>query len=112
MVLDLMDDPAELKQTPWRTVLRVPPATAGVVNPVVPYFNEWHQYPDSPTAIYVTSGPQIDYWSSTGQVDYIGSNRGDFVWQGYRWRLGGKVTSPEGLQEVAIYDGAKLFRCV
>lgn len=110
MVVDLMDDPAELKQTPWRTVLRLSPPAAGVVNPVITYFETWHFYPDTPTAIYITSGPQIDYWSYTGSPDYVGSNRGDFIWQGYRWHVGGKVSSPEGLKEVSLYDGAKLFR--
>ena len=116
IAVDLLDDPAELAGTPWRTVLRMSAgdqAQGGKldgVNPVVSYFTKWHSYPDNPNRIFVTDGPEIDYWSMIGPRDYGGDNRGDFVWQNLRWRVGGKVRSEAGLKEVVIYDGDKIFR--
>jgi len=117
LVIDLMDDPTELKQTPWRTVLRINPKPEMVdggmldgVNPILTFWSLWHAYPDIPTRIYITDGPVIDYWSLDGTRDYEGANKGDFVWQNLRFRVGGKVHSDAGLKEVDIYDGSKLFR--
>ncbi len=122
VVVDLLDDPAQLAQTPWRTVLPMTSSDTIVpgcygdsgkldgVNPVAAYFSQWHFWPDNPTRIYVTAGPQIDYWSLVGPRNYEFNNRGDFVWQNYRWRVGGKVRSTAGLRAVAVYDGARLVR--
>jgi len=117
LAIHLMDDPAQLGQTRWRTVLRLPTEggglIAGTVKPeslVSDYFSLWHFYPDNPSAIYLTSGPQIESWSYTGPRDYEGSSPGDFVWQNHRWVLHGRVTSDVGLSEVAVYDGPQLFR--
>lgn len=117
LVIDMMDDPAELKQTPWRTVVRVNPGPQQTnegmldgVNPIVAFWTLWHWYPDTPTRIYITNGPVIDSWTLDGSRDYEGSNRGDFVWQNLRFREGGKVSSDVGLKELDVYDGTKLFR--
>lgn len=116
LAVDLLDRPEQLAQTPWRTVVRLAGGEELIggksedANPVAMYFSAWHFYPDNPTRIYVTDGPEIDYWSFLGPRDYEGSNRGDFVWQNLRWRVGAKVRSAAGLQEVAVYDGSRLFR--
>ncbi|MHB9025761.1 MAG: hypothetical protein ACYC7E_16595 [Armatimonadota bacterium] len=117
LAITLMDSPSDLAKTAWRTVLRFPAQgtlVGGVaINPATKirdYFSEWHFYPDNPSKIYVTSGPEIELWCFTGHRDYGGDNRGDFVWQNYRWQLRGKVSSKIGLKEVCVYDGPVLFR--
>jgi hypothetical protein len=83
VVVDLLDEPAQLAQTPWRTVLRMNAGDQAVagrldgLNPVATYFTQWNFYPDNPTRIYATDGPQIDYWSFVGGRDYEGANRGE-----------------------------------
>ena len=77
---------------------------------IAAYWNDWHFYPDNPTHIYITSGPEIVRWSCAGPGDYGGENRGDFVWQNLRWKVRGEVKSAVGLTEVAVYDGPELFR--
>jgi len=108
LVLDLMDDPSGLDATPWHTLLRLPGAGASGER-VRDYFNTWHFYPDNPSRISITSGPEIQ-WSYTGPRDYEGGSRGDFVWQNYRWILNGKVRSAAGLANIEVYDGTQLFR--
>lgn len=117
MVIDLMSDPSELSQTPWHTVLCINPGHDAVgagdlpgPNPVLSYFNLWHFFPDDPMRIYITSGPKVDYWTRIGPDDYNLDTNGDFVWQNYRCRLGGSVSSDVGLKEVALYDGNDLYR--
>jgi hypothetical protein len=117
LAFDLMDNPAQLDKSTWRTVLRLPAAGGNVISGALEqnskirdYFSLWHFYPDNPAAAYVTSGPEIAYWGYTGNRDYGGDNNGDFVWQNQRWVLRGVVKSAVGLQEVAVYDGTKLFR--
>ncbi|MGB2821168.1 MAG: hypothetical protein WBF17_09315, partial [Phycisphaerae bacterium] len=117
LVIDLMDDPAQLGSSGWRTVLRLPkaggPIIGGSLRPesrIRDYFNCWHHYPDNPGKIYVTCGPAIESWSYVGPRDYEGNLKGDFVWQNYRWRLRGVVSSPAGLKEVVVHDGMDVFR--
>ncbi|MCC6578890.1 MAG: hypothetical protein IT440_00480 [Phycisphaeraceae bacterium] len=116
LAVDLLDDPAQLAQTPWRTVMNMKTGDHTVsgmldgANPVASYLSHWNFYPDNPTRIHITEGPMIDYWSMNASRDYEASSRGDFVWQNYRWRVGGKVRSETGLKDVAIYDGTRLFR--
>jgi len=118
LALDLLDNPAQLDQSAWRTVLRLPAQgegklIAGAVTQATKlrdYFSIWHGYPENPAVPYITSGPEIAYWGFTGSRDYEGDNKGDFVWQNQRWMLRGVVKSPVGLQEVDIYDGVTLFR--
>ena len=117
LALNLIGDPAQLAQTKWKTILRMPEAggytVSGRLNPdtkFLQYFNNWNYYPDSPNKIYVSSGPAIESWCFIGPRDYGGDNKGDFVWQNNRWVLHGRVTSPVGLQEVDVYDGERLFR--
>lgn len=117
LAIDLMDDPAQLGASGWRTVLRLPQAGGGLIGgrveaatKVRDYFAMWHQYPDNPTKIYVTAGPDIESWTYVGPRDYEGNTPGDFVWQNYRWRLRGKVRAEGGLREVVVYDGPTLFR--
>jgi hypothetical protein len=117
LVIDLMDDPAQLGRSRWRTVLTLPQKGGSIIGgalkaerKVRDYFDIWHTYPDNPVKPQVTSGPRIDTWSHVGPRDYEGSTRGDFVWQNYRWVLHGQASSPVGLREVAVYDGARLFR--
>ncbi|MGD0090096.1 MAG: hypothetical protein ABSE73_09260 [Planctomycetota bacterium] len=119
LALSFCDDPAQLAAANWRTVVRMP-KTADTVSVVGgqlegasklgAYFNTWHFYPDNPTRIYVTSGPEIERWSQAGPRDYEGNNQGDFVRQGLRWNVYGKVKSEAGLRSVTIYDGPGLFR--
>ncbi len=117
LVIDLMDDPAQLGSSGWRTVLRLPATGGGIIggslraeSRVRDYFNCWHHYPDNPGKIYVTAGPEIESWSYVGPRDYEGNLKGDFVWQNYRWRLRGVASSPAGLKEVVVYDGTEVFR--
>ncbi|MCY3017842.1 MAG: hypothetical protein NTW87_02260 [Planctomycetota bacterium] len=119
LALEFCDDPAKLTAAKWRTVVRLP-KTAGTVSVVggplegaskiAAYFNTWHFYPDNPTRIYVTSGPEIERWSQAGPRDYEGNNNGDFVRQSLHWNVYGKVKSEVGLRCVTIYDGPELFR--
>lgn len=110
--LNLITDPARIASSPWRTVLT--PATPDRLDaqptPVAAYLSSWHFYPDNPTSIYITDGPRIDNWSFAGPRDYEGANHGDFVWQNFRWRVYGKVSSDAGLKEVVIHDGPRVFR--
>ncbi|OPZ82123.1 MAG: hypothetical protein BWY76_02811 [bacterium ADurb.Bin429] len=117
LAIDLLDDPAQLDASAWRTVLRLPAqggrTVSGQVNGPTKfrdYFSLWHYYPDNPSAIYVTNGPVIERWCFTGPRDYGGDNNGWFVWQNLRWALRGNVSSPAGLKEVAVYDGPRLYR--
>ena len=117
LALDLMDDPAQLQATPWQTILRFPakggrPAAAApdAGDRIRDYFSAWHFYPDNPSPIAITSGPRIESWGYVGPRDYEGNSPGDYVWQNHRWALRGKVSSPVGLKEVAVYDGPRLFR--
>lgn len=118
LAITLLDSPAQLKKTVWRTVLCLPAKGGKTVDGVSlkagsriqDYFNLWHFYPDNPVAIYASNGPEIAYWGYRGPRDYEGSNKGNFVWQNYRWQLKGVVKSSVGLKELAIYDGPNLFR--
>lgn len=118
VVVDLMDDPVQLGRSGWRTVLRLPEQGGAVIGPeplgkdtqVRDYFNGWRFYPDNPTKIYITSGPEIESWCYVGPRDYEGNTAGDFVWQNYRWLVRGRTGAAAGLKEVAIYDGEALFR--
>jgi hypothetical protein len=117
LAIDLMDDPSQLSSSRWRTVLRLPAAGGQLIGArlelgtkVADYFNAWHHYPDNPTKLYITSGPQIKSWCYVGPRDYEGNLRGDFVWQNYRWRLRGAVSSAVGLKEVVVLDGTEPFR--
>ena len=107
LALDLMDDPAQLGTSNWRTVLKLKPNEAAKMSS---FWNTWHFYPSYPNNIYITQGPQIASWSFVGTRDYGSDNRGDFVWQSLRWQVQGKVNSDVGLREVAVYDGPTLFR--
>ncbi len=117
LALDLMDDPAQLDASTWRTVLCLQAEGGRIVSGQIAgptkfrdYFALWHYYPDNPSAIYVTNGPVIERWCYTGPRDYGGDNDGWFVWQNLRWALRGTVSSPAGLREVAVYDGPRLYR--
>lgn len=117
VVVDLMDDPAQIGRSGWRTVLRLPRGGGNLISgkvtekdKIAQYWNMWHFYPDNPTRIYITSGPEIESWCYTGPRDYSGNLRGDFVWQDYRWLVHGKVTSAVGLKEVVVLDGGAPFR--
>jgi len=117
LAIHLMDDPAQLDAVSWRTVLRLPTEGGGLIagtvraDRLVPdYFSLWHFYPDNPSAIYITSGPEIESWCYAGPRDYEGNSPGDFVWQNHRWVLHGRVTSDAGLAEVVVRDGPELFR--
>ena len=117
LAIEHIDSPGELGQAKWRTVLRMPKEGAGVIGgtlreetKIAGYWNMWHFYPDNPSKIFISSGPSIDSWCYFGPRDYEGNQRGDFVWQGLRWVLRGRVSSGVGLAEVAVYDGEELFR--
>ncbi len=111
LAIELMDDPAQLADLRWQTVLRLPPAAPDAAeSPVPAYFNQRQFYPANPVRIHITEGPDIVDWSFVGTRDYEGNNRGDFVWQNYRWLVRGTVASEVGLHEVAVYDGPHLFR--
>ncbi len=117
LAIEHIDSPAELAHAKWRTVLRMPEEGASVIGgtlreetKIAGYWNMWHFYPDNPSKIYITSGPSIDSWSYFGPRDYEGNQRGDFVWQGLRWVLRGKVSSDVGLAAVTVHDGEELFR--
>jgi hypothetical protein len=103
LVINRMDDPAQLDLTKWRTVLRLPARGGDIIGQrlgpdtkIADYFNEWHHYPDNPSKLFVTSGPEIETWRYTGPRDYEGSLPGEFVWQNYRWILNGRVRSAVG----------------
>lgn len=108
LAFDLLDDPSRLDVTPWKTVLHFRGAGA-TGEKVRDFFNTWHFYPDDPSSATITTGPEIE-WSFTGPRDYEGGNRGDFVWENYRWILRGKVKAAAGLAKVEVYDGQQLFR--
>lgn len=119
LALELMDDPGQMSASLWRTVIRTGKTgsqeVAGVgdskmTNEIADYWNTWHLFPDNPTRIYITAGPQIDNWSFVGPRDYEGKNKGDFVWQNLRWRVYGQASSDVGLKSVQIFDGRELFR--
>ena len=117
LVIDLMSDPAQLARSNWRTFIRFPsshPPVAGEAprpgSKIRDYFNQWQLFADDPVRLSISSGPRIEDWSFAGPRDYAGPIDGDFVWQNYRWILRGRVSSPVGLAEVAIYDGPALFR--
>lgn len=118
VVIDLMDSPAQLGASGWQTVLRLPVHGGQLVGgrklssstPIQDYFDQWHFYPDNPSKIFVTQGPEIESWCYAGPRDYEGTTPGDFVWQNYRWQLRGRVKSAAGLREVAVYDGPTPFR--
>lgn len=118
LVIDLMDDPAQLGRSGWRTVLRLPEKGGAVIGDealgaetkIRDYFNGWRFYPDNPAKISITSGPDIESWGYTGPRDYEGNSPGDFVWQNYRWVLHARITSAVGLKEVTITDGEEPFR--
>ncbi len=117
LALNLIDNPAKLAQTKWKTILRMPEqggyTVSGRLDPetkFIQYFNNWNYYPDSPNKIYVSSGPAIESWCFIGPRDYGGDNQGDFVWQNNRWVLRGRVSSEVGLEEILVYDGERIFR--
>ncbi len=117
LALNLIGDPAQLAQTKWKTILRMPEQGGYTVGgrldadtKFIQYFNNWNYYPDSPNKIYVSSGPAIESWCFVGPRDYGGDSKGDFVWQNYRWVLRGKASSPVGLREITVYDGERPFR--
>ena len=117
LAVTLLDDPAQLEKEAWRTVLCLPENGGDIISghlgkdsKLRDYFNLWHFYPNNPSANYVTSGPQINYWGYCGPRDYEGNSPGDFVWQNYRWQLKGRVSSAVGLKEIRVYDGPELFR--
>ncbi len=117
LAVTLMDDPAQLDADPWRTVLCLPEngGALGIGHiskerKIRDYFNLWHFYPNNPSSNYISDGPQIDYWGYCGPRDYEGNSPGDFVWQNYRWKLQGRVSSTVGLKEICVYDGPALFR--
>ncbi len=117
LAIDLLDNPAQLDASVWRTVLRLPAQGGNTISGKISaetkfrdYFSLWHYYPDNPSRIYVTNGPEIERWCYTGSRDYGGDNPGWFVWQNLRWMLRGTVSSPAGLKEVLVCDGPKVFR--
>jgi hypothetical protein len=83
LALALLDDPAHLVATRWRTVLRFPGPAADSGAKIRDYFSQWHFYPDNPRRIYLTAGPEIESWGYVGPRDYEGNSQGDFVWQNY-----------------------------
>lgn len=117
LALHLMDSPEHLPSSPWRTVLRFPAAGGMMLGgfpidqqtKIQDYFNSWHFYPDNPSRIYITSGPEILSWSYVGPRDYEGGNPDNFVWQNYRWQLRGLVRAKAGISEVTVHDGPVLF---
>lgn len=109
LAIDLMDAPSFLASSPWRTLLGVS-GNADVASSVTAYWNEWHFFQDNPARPQVSSGPVIENWSYAGSRDYDGMTKGDFVWQNYRWRLHGSVSSAKGLKEIKVMDGTELFR--
>ena len=118
LAIDLISDPAQLGKSPWQSRIYFPYGHAPSPGEAPPppgskirdYFNNWQLFPEDPVRFSITSGPEIEDWSFAGPRDYEGALDGDFLWQNYRWILHGKVTSPIGLKEVAIYDGPALFR--
>ncbi|MFA6294393.1 MAG: hypothetical protein WC637_21565, partial [Victivallales bacterium] len=117
LAINFVDDPAKLNKASWKTVLMLPKSGASAVgdrlegrNFVTEYWSQWHFYPDNPTRIYVTEGPEIVHWRFNGPRDYEGNNPDAFVWQNQRWRVNGKVRADSGIKEVVILDGEKPFR--
>ena len=55
---------------------------------------------------YVTNGPKIDEWRSTGH-DHAG---GWWDWTRFRWFVRMKVTSDVGLREIRVLNGTRPFR--
>ncbi|MHB9025768.1 MAG: hypothetical protein ACYC7E_16640 [Armatimonadota bacterium] len=117
LALTFMETPEQLEATPWRTVLRLPKNGGALIDgkvgkdtKIADYFSLWHYFPDNPTRVFMTSGPEIATWSCAGPRDYGGNNQGDFVWQNLRWQVRGEVKSPVGLKEVTVYDGPRVFR--
>ncbi len=117
LVIDRLDDPARIGACGWRTVLRLPanggPGVAGPLGAqtkLTDYWNYWHFFPDNPTRIYVTSGPEIESWGFTGPRDYEGGSDGDFVWPNNRWQVHARVKAAAGLKEVLVLDGEEPFR--
>ncbi len=99
IAIDFMTEPEQLAKSPWRTVLCLPASGASAVgddlsehkNEVASYWNTWHFYPDNPTRVFITSGPEIVNWGFSGPRDYEGGLPGDFIWQDMRWRICGEV---------------------
>lgn len=117
IAIEFVDDPDRLGAAAWRTVVRAARAggrvTAGELegaNTVAAYWNLWHFYPDNPTRVYITSGPEIETWSFAGPRDYEGNNPGDFARPNLHWRVFGRVTAPAGLRSVVVHDGEDVFR--
>ena len=117
IVVELMDSPELLAKTSWRTVLRLPlrggDLASGPIDDATKirdYWSRWQFLKDNPCSLYITEGPELDTWCYAGHLNYEGANPGDYVWQNYRWVLRGRVRSTEGLKEVAVYDGANVFR--
>ncbi|MEI8194659.1 MAG: hypothetical protein WCI73_01990 [Phycisphaerae bacterium] len=111
VAINFVDDPARLNSSSWRTVITLPEgAKNDTTSPVAKYLSSGHYYPDDPVGIQISNGPRIDNWSFAGPRDYEGAMRGDFVWQNYRWRVYGKVSSAVGLKEVVVYDGPQVLR--
>jgi hypothetical protein len=118
IAIDLMTEPSQISKSPWKTVVRMDIKSERAiegghvegVNKIAGYFDQWHGYPDNPTRIYITEGPEINNWSFVGPRDYGGDNKGDFIWQNLRWRVYGKASSETGLKKIEIFDGTELFR--
>jgi hypothetical protein len=105
VALELMDSVEYLSGNSMRTVLQLDSASA-----ITKFWNSWKVYTKNPSEMYITQGPSIDLWGFEGSRDYEGSNRGDFVWQNFRWDLHGRVSSEKGLREVLVMDGETLYR--
>jgi len=109
IAIELIRDPAALNSSSWRTVFLLDQDDKSQ-HPVETLFSKWNFYPDNPSRAYASNGPKIDYWSHRGGMDYHANNRSDFVWQNWRWKVGGQVRSDAGLAEVRVYDGKVLIR--
>jgi hypothetical protein len=105
VAVELMDSVEFLTKNTVRTVLKLKGA-----DEIEGFWNKFKIYPSNPTKLYITEGPAIDLWAMSGPRDYVGTNRGDFVWQNLRWNIYGKVSSEWGVREVSLYDGERLFR--
>lgn len=107
LALTFVDSPEKIKNIKWRTIYK---SNTNSSDEMIKYFNRQHFYPDNPSTIYISAGPQIDNWTYIGPRDYAGNNKGNFVWQNYRWKLKGAMSSNVGLKEVIVWDGTKKFR--
>jgi hypothetical protein len=107
IAITLVDSPEQLKNVKWKTVFK---SGQNNTRAMLKYFNQQKFYPENPTEIYISSGPQINDWSFNGPRDYEYTNNGDFVWQNQRWQVKGRVSSSVGLKTVKVWDGTKLFR--